>query len=59
VARRFDRVCDVLTELGTQEFVVSKASDFAGNERLLRRVFGYPKAAPAKPVQPAAAPVKK
>ncbi len=59
-----DAMIDVLTELGTQEFVLSKPSDVAGNERLLRRVFGYPKVAPAKPAAakpaaPVAAPVKK
>ncbi len=47
---------DILTELGTQSFVVSSAADVAGNERLLRRVFGYPKAAAKPAAKPAAAP---
>jgi hypothetical protein len=34
---------DVLTELGTSQFVANKAADIYGNERMLRRVFGYPK----------------
>lgn len=48
---------DVLTELGTTRFVPTTAADIAGNERMLRRVFGYPKSASAaKPAaQPAAA----
>jgi ABC-type phosphate/phosphonate transport system substrate-binding protein len=36
---------DVLTELGTSQFVKSTAADVHGNERMLRRVFGYPQAA--------------
>jgi hypothetical protein len=56
---------DVLTELGTTQFVKTNAAEIAGNERMLRRVFGYPKPAPApaaKPATPApatAAPAKK
>ena len=55
---------DVLTELGTAQFVKTNAAEIAGNERMLRRVFGYPKPAPAPAVKPAApaataAPVKK
>lgn len=58
---------DVLTELGTAQFVKTNAAEIAGNERMLRRVFGYPKPAPAPTVKPAApavpaaaaAPVKK
>ena len=54
---------DMLTELGTAQFVKTNAAEIAGNERMLRRVFGYPKQAPesaAKPVAPiTAAPVKK
>ncbi len=47
---------DVLTELGTSQFVVNKAADVYGNERMLRSVFGYPKAAvKAKPVAVATA----
>ena len=52
-------VIDVLTELGTAQFITSSAADVYGNERMLRRVFGYPKTAlKAKPA-PAAAPVAK
>jgi hypothetical protein len=50
---------DVLTELGTTQFVKTNAAEIAGNERMLRRVFGYPKPAPApaaKPATPAPAP---
>ena len=36
---------DVLTELGTSQFITNKAADVYGNERMLRRVFGYPKTA--------------
>jgi hypothetical protein len=47
---------DVLTELGTTQFVLTSAAEIQGNEKMLRRVFGYPKSAPAKPaVAPAAA----
>ena len=39
---------EVLAELGTTQFVAAKREEYAGNERLLRGVFGYkPKAAPA------------
>ncbi|MCE2869211.1 MAG: hypothetical protein LW730_05410 [Xanthomonadaceae bacterium] len=34
---------DVLTELGTAQFVKTNVAEIAGNERMLRRVFGYPK----------------
>lgn len=37
---------DVLTELGTAQFVKTNVAEIAGNERMLRRVFGYPKQAP-------------
>jgi ABC-type phosphate/phosphonate transport system substrate-binding protein len=51
---------DVLTELGTAQFVKSTAADVSGNERMLRRVFGYPKTAlkakPAPAAKPAAVP---
>lgn len=51
---------DVLTELGTAQFIKTSAADVYGNERMLRRVFGYPKAAqkakPAPAAKPAAAP---
>lgn len=51
---------DVLTEIGTAQFVKTSAAEIAGNERMLRRVFGYPKTAPkAAAPTPAAAPVKK
>jgi hypothetical protein len=47
---------DVLTELGTAQFIKSNAADVYGNERMLRRAFGYPKTAlKAKPAAPAAA----
>ena len=47
---------EVLTELGTSQFVVNKAADVYGNERMLRGVFGYPKTAvKAKPVAAPAA----
>lgn len=32
---------EVLAELGTTQFVAAKREDYAGNERLLRGVFGY------------------
>lgn len=55
---------DVLTEIGTAQFVKTSAAEIAGNERMLRRVFGYPKtapkaAAPAPAAKPAAAPIRK
>jgi len=54
---------DVLTELDTAQFVNTNTAEIAGNERMLRRMFGYPKPAPtpaAKPAAPAtAAPAKK
>lgn len=50
---------DVLTELGTAQFIKTNAADVYGNERMLRRVFGYPKSAlkakPAPVAKPAAA----
>lgn len=58
---------DVLTEIGTARFIKASAAELASNERMLRRVFGYPKTAPkaatptpsstAKPA--AAVPVRK
>lgn len=64
-----NNLIDVLTELGTAQFVATNAAEYSGNERLLRGVFGYvakaaakPAAAPAKPAaapaKPAAAPAK-
>ncbi len=58
---------DVLTELGTARFIPTTAAEIAGNERMLRKVFGYPKAkaaaqpakAVAAPAEATAAPVKK
>jgi ABC-type phosphate/phosphonate transport system substrate-binding protein len=49
---------DVLTELGTAQFIKTNAADVYGNERMLRRAFGYPKSAlKAKPAaKPATAP---
>jgi len=53
----------VLTELDTAQFVNTNTAEIAGNERMLRRMFGYPKPTPtpaAKPAAPAtAAPAKK
>ena len=49
---------DVITELGTAQFVPATRAEYLGNERLLRAVFGYvarPGAAAAAP-SPAAAP---
>ncbi len=42
---------EVLSELGTAQFVAAKREDYVGNERLLRGVFGYK----AKPSSAAAA----
>ncbi len=39
---------DVINELGATQFVPASAGDYAGNERLLRGVFGY-QPMPAKP----------
>jgi hypothetical protein len=39
---------DVINELGATQFVPASAADYAGNERLLRGVFGY-QPMPAKP----------
>jgi hypothetical protein len=55
---------DVISELGATQFVPATAADYAGNERLLRGVFGYqplkgrpaPAAAPDAP--PGTAPVQ-
>ena len=47
---------DVLTELGTSRFIPTTGSEIAGNERMLRRVFGYPKDKPAPAAKPAAVP---
>ena len=43
---------DVINELGTTQFVPASAGDYAGNERLLRGVFGYQ----PMPSRPGAAP---
>jgi ABC-type phosphate/phosphonate transport system substrate-binding protein len=43
---------DVISELGATQFVPTSAADYAGNERLLRGVFGYQ----ALPSRPSAAP---
>jgi len=45
---------DVLTELGATQFVATGAGDYAGNERLLRGVFGYTPAAGSRALTPAA-----
>ncbi len=45
---------DVLTELGTAQFVPASAAQIRGNEKMLNRVFGYPKQAAKKPVATAA-----
>lgn len=60
------QLIDVLTEIGTTQFIPTTAVEIQGNEKMLRRVFGYPKAKPtAKPAAatptaatPAAAAVK-
>jgi len=45
-----DALYEVLVELGASQFVVANASEYRGNERLLRGVFGYkPKPASATP----------
>jgi hypothetical protein len=56
---------DVINELGTTQFVPATAAEYAGNERLLRGVFGYvplkgapPPAATSAPNAPPGAPVK-
>jgi hypothetical protein len=43
---------DVISELGTTQFVPATAAEYAGNERLLRGVFGY---VPLKTAPPPAA----
>jgi ABC-type phosphate/phosphonate transport system substrate-binding protein len=45
---------DVLSEIGATQFVPAGASDYAGNERLLRGVFGYVPAPGARTLTPAA-----
>lgn len=45
---------DVINELGATQFVPASAADYAGNERLLRGVFGY-QPLPSKPGPAAAA----
>jgi hypothetical protein len=61
---------DVITELGATQFVPATRADYAGNEALLRGVFGYqplppgtvpaaPAPAPAAPPAAAPAPAKK
>jgi len=51
---------DVISELGATQFVPAAAADYAGNERLLRGVFGYvplkARPAPAATTAPGAAP---
>jgi hypothetical protein len=51
---------DVISELGATQFVPATAADYAGNERLLRGVFGYvplkARPAPAATTSPNAAP---
>ncbi len=47
-----DSLYEVLVELGASQFVEANASEYAGNERLLRGVFGYK----AKPASAAPAP---
>lgn len=45
-----DSLYEVLVELGASQFVEASASEYRGNERLLRGVFGYkPKPASATP----------
>jgi hypothetical protein len=45
---------DVLSEIGATQFVPAGAGDYAGNERLLRGVFGYVPAPGARTLTPAA-----
>jgi hypothetical protein len=51
---------DVISELGATQFVPATAAEYAGNERLLRGVFGYQalktKPAPAASTAPPGAP---
>ena len=51
---------DVISELGATQFVPATAAEYAGNERLLRGVFGYQplksKPAPAAVTAPGAPP---
>lgn len=55
---------EVISELGATQFVPATAADYAGNERLLRGVFGYqqlkgrpaPAASTAPPAAPGSAP---
>jgi hypothetical protein len=51
---------DVISELGATQFVPANAAEYAGNERLLRGVFGYvplkSKPAPAATSAPGAPP---
>ena len=53
---------DVISELGATQFVSAAAADYAGNERLLRGVFGYQplpgRALPAATAPPGADPAK-
>ncbi len=44
---------DVLDEIGASQFVAATAADYAGNERLLRGVFGY-QPMPSRSLQPTA-----
>ena len=46
---------DVISELGATQFVPATAADYAGNERLLRGVFGY-QPLPGRAVQESTAP---
>jgi len=47
---------DVISELGTTQFVPATAAEYAGNERLLRGVFGYVPLKSAPPPAAASAP---
>jgi len=47
---------DVINELGTTQFVPATAAEYAGNERLLRGVFGYVPLKSAPPPAAASAP---
>jgi ABC-type phosphate/phosphonate transport system substrate-binding protein len=52
---------DVLTEIGTSQFVETNAAEYAGAEQMLSGFFGYtppPSSPPAAPAAPAAAPAE-
>jgi hypothetical protein len=55
VLHKDNSLYDVINELGATQFVPATAAEYAGNERLLRDVFGYspvPGTAAAAPMPP-------